>query len=118
MPSARELIEEHIAAFNAHDTARLLARLAPDVVWATGRDVIRGRDELAEVFDDGLWQLRPSLVTRRLVASGNVVAVELSERLHVDGVARLFPIAAFFDVSGGVIRSARVYREGSADIDP
>ena len=56
---ARTLVAEHLAAFNAHDSARLLAGLAEDVRWATGQDVFHGRDELAELFDDGLWAMRP-----------------------------------------------------------
>jgi limonene-1,2-epoxide hydrolase len=117
MTSALELIEEHLAAFNAHDSDRLLKTLAADVVWATGQDVCRGHDELAGMFDAGLWALDPSLTTARMLADTTTVAAELIERITVDGELREFHIAAFFTVEEGVIRSAKIYREGSADIE-
>jgi hypothetical protein len=36
----------------------------------------------------------------------------------VDGRRREFDIAVFFTVEDGVIRTVRVLREGSADIEP
>lgn len=38
----RHTITEHVAAFNSHDSARLLRGLHPEVVWATGKDVAKG----------------------------------------------------------------------------
>ena len=35
----------------------------------------------------------------------------------MDGEPREFHIAAFFSVADGVIRTAKIYREGSADIE-
>jgi ketosteroid isomerase-like protein len=117
MTSALELIEEHLAAFNAHDSERLLATLAPDVVWATGQDVCHGHDELAGMFDAGLWALEPSLTAARMLSDTASVAAELVERITVDGDPREFHIAAFFSVADGVIRAAKIYREGRADIE-
>jgi hypothetical protein len=117
MPSARQVVEEHLAAFNAHDTERVLAGFASDAVWATGQDVARGSDALAELFDAGLWELDPSLRVLTLVDADPLVAAELHETLKVGGERRDFRIAVFFTVAGGLIRSAKVYREGSADID-
>lgn len=117
MSSARELVEEHLAAFNAHDTARVLAGFAPDAVWATGQDIVRGRDALAELFDAGLWELDPSLRILSLVGEDPLVAAELHETITVEGERRDFRIAVFFTVGAGLIRTAKVYREGSADID-
>jgi ketosteroid isomerase-like protein len=113
-----QLVAEHLAAFNAHDSARLLAGLAPDVRWATGQDVFHGRDELAGLFDDGLWAMRPSLERRSIVAAGDAAAAELTEQLTIDGEQRRFAIAVFFRFADGLITSATVYREGSADIEP
>jgi hypothetical protein len=117
MTSAHQLIQEHVAAFNAHDSDRLLTTLAADVVWATGQDVCRGHDELAGMFDAGLWGLNPSLTTTRMLADATTVAAELIERITVNGEQREFHIAAFFTVEQGVIRNAKIYREGSADIE-
>ena len=113
----RRVVEEHLAAFNAHDTDRLLATLHPDVVWRTGSDVFTGTGTLRrDVFDDGLWQLAPSLTTQTLLVDGPAAAAILTERLTVDGVEQSFDIAAFFTVDAGVIRSVTVFREGSADV--
>jgi ketosteroid isomerase-like protein len=109
-------VHEHLAAFNAHDSERLLAGLAEDVQWATGQDVFRGRDALADLFDAGLWAMEPSLELRTLVADEGGAAAELTEQLTVDGERRQFAIAVFFRFGDGLITHATVYREGSADL--
>ena len=114
--AAGAAVREHLAAFNAHDTARLLAGCAENIEWITGQDHIHGIDELAALFDDWLWGLDPSLTIRTLVCDEHRVAAELVEQLTVDGVLRSMPIAAFFTVTAGRITSATIYREGSADI--
>jgi ketosteroid isomerase-like protein len=109
-------LREHLAAFNAHDTQRLLAGLADDVLWATGRDLISGRAALIELFDDGLWAMNPSLELRTSLAEGDTAAAELTEELTVDGERVRFPIAVFLRFRDGLITHATVYREGSADL--
>lgn len=116
-PDPRPVVLEHLDAFNEHSTDRLLARFAADAVWTTGGDVFEGRAALSELFDDGLWALNPSLAVRTLLADGEGVAAELRETLTIDGEQRRFDIAVFFDVRGGLISRATVYREGSADLD-
>lgn len=92
----RDVVLEHLAAFDAHDTERLLATLDDDVVWRTGTDVFTGVDVLRrDVFDDDLWSLAPSLT--------------------LDGVEQSFDIAVFFTVTDR-ITSVTVFREGSADL--
>jgi ketosteroid isomerase-like protein len=108
---------EHIDAFNAHDTDRLLAGLSDDALWATGQDVFRGRAALAALFDDGLWAMNPSLEVRTIVSGEDASAAELMEELTVDGAQRRFAIAVFLRFADGLITHATVYREGSADID-
>jgi ketosteroid isomerase-like protein len=111
-----EVVQEHIAAFNSHSTQRLLEGFRDDAVWVTGTDVARGREGLAEMFDDWLWGLDPSLSVRTLVAHGQDVAAELTEELTVEGERRTMHIAAFFAVADGQLASVKVYREGSAEI--
>lgn len=111
------MVIEHLEAFNEHSTERLLAGFTADAVWATGRDTCRGRSQLAGLFDAGLWELNPSLTLSTLLCDGDAVAVELLEELEVDGERRRFAIAAFFQIRDGLIHAAKVYREGSADID-
>ncbi|MCU1658124.1 MAG: nuclear transport factor 2 family protein [Pseudonocardiales bacterium] len=113
----RAVVIEHIEAFNAHSSERLLAGFAADAIWVTGQDTTRGRAGLAELFDPWLWSLNPSLTVSRLAAEGNVVAAELREQLTVDGELRTMNIAVFFDVCDAQIVVAKVYREGHADID-
>ena len=109
-------LEAHLAAFNAHDTVRLLAGLANDVLWVTGQDVIRGVRSVEELFDDWLWGHDPSLTVDTFVSDDHQVAAELIEELTVDGTRQRFAIAAFFAVREGRITRARIYREGRADL--
>jgi uncharacterized protein len=117
MSRARAAVVDHVAAFNAHDANRLLAGLAPKVVWITGSDTLLGRDALAGVFDDWLWSHQPRLDVVRLVAEHDEVAAELRETMTVDGAHREFAVAAFFTVSDGMITRAKIYREGSAELE-
>ena len=116
MTNARRVVEEHLDAFNAHDTARLLAGFPADAVWATGRDVVRGRAALADLFDDGLWRLEPYLELRSLVAADDLVAAELIETITIDGARTRFDIAVFFTIRADRIATAKVYREGTAEL--
>ena len=114
--TAHELVAEHLAAFNAHDTDRLLSGFAADAVWITGQDAMRGRNALAELFDAGLWAMNPHLDVLCIVADGDRAAAQLHESITVDGDVREFDIAVFFDLAEGLIVRAKVYREGSADL--
>lgn len=113
----RTVVARHIAAFNAHDTDDLLSTLAADAVWNTGRDTMRGQKALAELFDQGLWELNPSLTVRSLLSEGNTVAAQLDEELTIGGEPRRFVIAGFFDVRHGQIQVVKIFREGNADIE-
>jgi ketosteroid isomerase-like protein len=116
-PAVRALVLNHVAAFNAHSTAQLLAGLAEDAVWETGKDVVRDQDGLRELFDDWLWSLNPKLTVRTLVTQGARAAAELREDLGIDKQRRSMNIAVFFETDAGRIRSVKVYREGQAEID-
>lgn len=117
MTDTRAAVLTHLEAFNRHDTAALLAGFGPEAVWVTGQDTFRGAAELAGLFDDELWALRPALELLSLVVEADRAAARLRETLTVDGELRTFGIAAFFDVANGLIRAAQIYRAGSADID-
>jgi hypothetical protein len=112
----RAAVLEHVAAFNSWDTGRLLQGFTPDAVWATGQDRFAGRGELSSLFDAGLWELAPHLDVLGLVCADRDAAAQLHERLTVDGEVREFDIAVFFQLDGGLITRAKVYREGSADL--
>ena len=112
----RAAVLEHVAAFNAWDTDRLLRGFDADAVWLTGRDRFAGRDELSSLFDAGLWALEPHLDVLALVCAERDAAARLRERLTIDGAIREFDIAVFFELDDGLITGAKVYREGSADL--
>jgi ketosteroid isomerase-like protein len=109
--------QEHVAAFNAWDTDRVVAGFAPDAVWVTGQDRFVGTAALTELFDPGLWDLRPHLAVRTLLVDGSVAALEVVETLTLDGEPQVFAIAAFLEFGAdGLIRRGTVYREGRADL--
>jgi hypothetical protein len=116
--ATRAAVLDHVDAFNAHDTDRLIAGLHQDIVWATGSDVFRGTSELRDLFDEGFWEMRPSLAVRSLVVEGETAAATLHEVLVVNDETLEFDIAVFFTVRGDVIRTVKVFREGSPDIEP
>src|SRR5690349_15261998 len=83
--ATRAAVLAHLDAFNAHDTDRLIAGLHQDVVWATGSGVFRGTSQLRnDVFDEGLWAMRPSLAVRTLLVEGETAAGTFREALTVN----------------------------------
>ena len=116
MSAVRAAVDEHVAAFNAGDTARVLAGFADDAVWVTGQDRFVGKAALAELFDDGLWATTPRLEVKSLLVDGSLAAIEVVESLVRDGETLVFAVAAFLEVGAdGLIRRGTVYREGNAD---
>ena len=113
---ARAAITAHLDAFNRHDASGLLAGLAPDARWRTGTSTVTGHTQLAELFDDGLWAMRPSLTVQRMVSDGRIIAARLREDITIAGLRQGFAIAAFYEVSGGLINDVTIYREGSAEL--
>jgi hypothetical protein len=110
-------IREHVAAFNAQDLPRLLAGLAANAVWQTGQDTVRGHAALAVLFGDAFRVIAPRLTVLSLLIDDDRAACELRENMTVDGAAREDFIAGFYRVdTSGVITSAKIYRQGSADV--
>jgi uncharacterized protein len=115
-PDPAAVLHEHLRAFNAGDLPALLDGFTPEAVWVTGRSSARGREELAELFGRAMDDLRPTLTLRALVATDGLVACELTEVLTSGGRRQTYPIAGFYEIVAGRIASARIYREGSADV--
>ena len=110
-------IRDHVAAFNAQDLQRLLTGLAEDAVWQTGQHTFCGRDELATLFSEAFRTIAPELAIRSMLIDQDRVACELLETMTIDGAAREDFIAGFYRVdTNGVITSAKIYRQGSADV--
>jgi len=114
--TTRSTVLEHIEAFNAHDRGRILAGLHEAVEWATGVDVYRGLASLADLFDDGLWALNPSLRVETLLVEGDIAAAECVEEITSGAQVMPFRISVFFTVRDGLIRRVKVCREGTADL--
>jgi hypothetical protein len=115
-PDAAAVVRTHVDAFNARDLDALMDGFTGDALWITGTSVARGRDELTELFAGAMEGLLPTLTIQDLLAEGDRAACQMVERLTVAGEERTFPIAAFYQLRDGRIASAKVYREGSAEI--
>jgi ketosteroid isomerase-like protein len=110
------LVREHVRAFSEGDLDGLLAGLADDAVWITGRTTVRGKAELEPFFRAAIDELNPRLAIENLVVQGSKAAAQMTETLVWDGAEQTFPIAAFFRLSDGQIAAAKIYREGTADL--
>lgn len=93
-----------------------MAGFTDDAVWVTGTSIARGHDELAELFDRAMAGLLPTLVIQDLLADGDRVACQMIETLTVAGEEGTFFIAGFYRLDGAHIASAKIYREGSAEL--
>ena len=109
-------VRAHVDAFNQGDLERLLAGFAEDAQWVTGRSAVRGRDGLRGFFGAAIDGLRPHLAVAGLIAEDGRAACELTETLVFKQEPRSYSIAAFFQLRDGLITSAKVYREGSAEL--
>lgn len=85
-------------------------------MWITGTTVVRGRAGLRDLLCRAMTSLRPTLRIESLLSDGGMVACQLTETLTVDGRERRDAIAGFYRLRGGRIESAKIYREGSADV--
>jgi heme-degrading monooxygenase HmoA len=110
-----QIVRDHVAAFNAHDLARLLACFSADALWVTGSDRFRGTAELAKLFESAFTELSPKLTIQNMVIDDDQVACQLREQLVVDGATRVDHIAGFYRVQSDRITTAKIYRESSAD---
>ncbi|MFD2419706.1 nuclear transport factor 2 family protein [Amycolatopsis pigmentata] len=114
--NAEAVVRRHVEAFNERDLDALMAGFTDDSRWITGTSVARGRDELAELFEGAMTGLPPTLVIHDLLAVGDRAACQMTETLTVAGQEQSFPIAGFYRLRDGLIASAKIYREGSAEI--
>jgi SnoaL-like domain len=113
----RRAVEAHLLAFNTHDTAAILDGVDPAIVWSTGRDVIRGREQLLDIFDDWLWGLRPRLEVIHLIVEESLAAAECVEHVAVEGRNAAFPIVVIFTVHDDLLTTVKVFREGTAEVE-
>lgn len=68
------------------------------------------------LFAGAMAGLLPTFVVQDLLMEGDRAACQMTETLMVDGEERTFFIAGFYRLRGGRIASAKIYREGSAEI--
>ncbi|MEZ0092198.1 nuclear transport factor 2 family protein [Streptacidiphilus sp. EB129] len=110
------LVRAHVDAFNSRDLEALMAGFADDAVWITGRSTARGRAELAALFSGAMDGLLPTLTVQSLIVGEGRAAAEMVEVFTHEGVERTDHIAGFYVIEDGRIASAKIYREGSADV--
>lgn len=113
---AENLIKAHVEAFNTRDLDALMAGFADDAVWITGRTTVRGRAELNELFATAMDRLLPTLTIQNLIVGEGQAAAQLVEVFTHEGAEHTDNIAGFYAIKGGRITSAKIYREGSADV--
>jgi hypothetical protein len=111
-------VQRHIDAFNAQEIDALMACFSDDATWVTGTYRLEGAAALRELFVAAFAELRPQLQLLNLLAQGEHVACELRESYVAGGIDRTDHIAGFYRVARGLIAAAKIYREGSADVDP
>ena len=109
-PSPTEVVRGHLEAFSARDLPAMLATMAPDAVFASGRTLVPPA-EFEEFFGWAMRELNPTMEITRLVADGADVACEFVESVTMDGARQHLKRAAFYTVHGAVITSAKVYDE-------
>ena len=114
--AAAGAVYRHVAGFNSRDLESLLAGFTDDAVWVTGTTVVNGRAELTEFFARAMEGLLPSLVIENLLTAGDRAACQLTETLTTSDGERTFSIAGFYELRDARIASAKIYREGNADI--
>ncbi len=114
MSPAHDLVNRHVAAFNARDVDALLDDFAPSADWVTGDYTVPG-GQLREFFTAAMESITPRLSLQRIIDGGEVVAVEMNEEWTYEGVPKTARLVAVFDLAAGKIARAKIYREGSAD---
>lgn len=110
------VVTRHIDAFNAHNLDALMACFSTDATWVTGADRFQGAAALRTLFAGAFEALSPQLQLQNLLVQGDCVACELREDYSHGGVEHSDHIAGFYRIEGGQITSAKIYREGSAEI--
>jgi uncharacterized protein len=109
-------IGEHVRAFNERDIDALMSGFTDDACWITGSTVARGRAELTELFTSAMTGLLPTLTIQDLLVTPDRAACQLIERLNVRGDQQVCFIAGFYRFRDSRIASAKIYREGSAEV--
>lgn len=105
-------VRRHLQAFNARDLDALLDGFDDDAVFATSEQLVVGKHALRRLFGDSfVLPPRARLELKHAVADDKAVACELVEEIETEGVFHTLEIAAFYQVSGGLITRVRIYRE-------
>ena len=93
-----------------------MAGFTDDAVWITGQTTASGRAELAGLFAGAMEGLLPMLAIQNLITSEDQAAAQLVEVFMFEGAERTDHIAGFYVIKERRIASAKIYREGSADV--
>ena len=110
------VVYDYLAALAAHEWDALAATLGPDVLRiGPYGDVYNGRQPYTEFLRETVESLPGyELAVTRVLASGAVVTVELSETVDDDGKRLRTDEAVVFDVANGAITRVAVYLQRSS----
>jgi hypothetical protein len=108
--SAGEVVRVHLEAFSSRDLPAMIATMAPDAVFVTGRTLV-APEEFEEFFSWAMREIDPTMEIINLVVDGGRVACEFLESVTLEAHRKYLNRAAFYTVKDGVITSAKVYDE-------
>lgn len=109
---ALEVVERHLAAFNAADLDAVMADFDDEAVFATAEQLVVGARSIRALFGDSFAApVEARLALQRAVEQGGTVACELRETLSTDGVVHELDVAAFYSVRRGRLARVRIYRD-------
>ena len=108
--SAGEVVRAHLEAFSLRDLPGMLATLAADAVFVTGKTLVPPA-EFEEFFGWAMREINPTMKITKLVVDDSYVACEFVESVTLEGQRKHLNRAAFYAVDAGLITAAKVYDE-------
>ncbi|MDT5408452.1 MAG: uncharacterized protein QOG14_672 [Mycobacterium sp.] len=100
----------HLEAFSSWDLPAMLATMAPNAVFVTGKATVVPQD-FEEFFGWAMREISPTMKITNLIVDGENVACEFVESVTLDGQRQHLSRAAFYTVNDDVITTAKVYDE-------
>ncbi|HUG83702.1 MAG TPA: nuclear transport factor 2 family protein, partial [Euzebya sp.] len=83
MSDPRTAVEAHVAALNHGDLQAVLDTFTSDAVFSSDSGTVRGRAELAGLFDGVVGDRRPTTILRAATQDGASLRCRLTRRFTV-----------------------------------
>ena len=107
-----EVVAAHLDAFEARDLDAVLATFADDATFSTADGVVVGRRALSRLFADAFTLDATVRMDRHAThVAGEVVTVEMTERITAAGRTVEIDVAGVYVVRRGRLVRVRVYRD-------